>query len=308
MLTQLLGPDHYGVINDGVVSVDDESHDQRPSNNTHRSLRQLVAVAAWFRKLPGDEANFSFHANVSFTEERIGGGEGSNVTFKLAVRKCEVVFLAPSRRYFQIAHSSIRFQNPLSPSTVQTTATRSAKLGFGIQAAISAVTSTFDGSGSIEKKKEITSTQQVSAYHELNKHSRDGHWAWELDGKSLPNGRLQGSVWDGEQQPRLVLQDLRPPHVVQKDKEKGFPPVSRVEVRCLREDIDIYEIQLKDEEENGVLLSRPGHKARMKSAEAFLKQQILQEGLLVGDLSDRFSELTIYDATIPVADEGDFNC
>lgn len=307
MLTQLRAPDHYGVINDGVVSVDDERHDHRPSNNTHRSLRQLVAVAAWFRRLPGDEANFSFHANASFSEERISGGESSNVTFKLAVRKCEVVFLAPSRRYFHIARSSIRFQNPLSPSTVQTTATRSAKLGVGIQAAISAVSSVFDGSASIEKKKETTSTQEVSAYHELNKHSRDGHWAWELDGRSLPNGRLYGSVWDGEQEPRLVLQDLRPPHIVQKDTEKGFPPVSRVEVRCLREDIDIYEIQLKDEEENGVLLSRPGHKARMKAAEAFLKEQILREGLLVGDLSDRFSELTIYDATIPVADEGDFN-
>lgn len=128
MLTQLRAPDHYGVINDGVVSVDDERHDHRPSNNTHRSLRQLVAIAAWFRRLPGDGANFSFHANASFSEERISGGESSNVTFKLAVRKCEVVFLAPSRRYFRIARSSIRFQNPLSPSTVQTTATSSAKL------------------------------------------------------------------------------------------------------------------------------------------------------------------------------------
>ena len=87
----------------------------------------------------------------------------------------------------------------------------------------------------------------------------------------------------------------------------GFPPFSRIEVRCLREDIDIYDIELKGEEEQNRIFKRPGQQARVKAAEAYLKQQILLEGLRVGEMSDRYSELTICDATIPISDAGDLD-
>ena len=85
----------------------------------------------------------------------------------------------------------------------------------------------------------------------------------------------------------------------------GFPPFSRIEVRCLREDIDIYDIQFKDHTEQSIFFARPGQAARIKAAEAYLKQQILLEGLRVGNMRDPYSELTICDATIPITDPGD---
>ncbi|WP_423211848.1 hypothetical protein [Paracoccus yeei] len=290
---------------------DSADRGNRPDHNTHRSLRQLVAVEAWFSRSEVSVNRYTLHANVTFDEERLGGGEGSNITFKLSVRRCEVVFLPPSSGYFHVDPSTVRSPRPLNPHAVQISDTRTSKLGAGIGLSLSgntpAVSANLDASASRETSKSITSSQEVSAYHELSKRSHDGHRSWSLDGKSMHMQRLYGCVWDGHSEPRLTIVDRRPEAVVQKDANMGFPPFSRIEVRCLREDIDIYDLQFKNDAVNGRIFQRPGQAARMKAAEAYLKQQILLEGLRVGDMSDRYSELTICDATIPIADASDLD-
>lgn len=283
----------------------------RPDHNTHRSLRQLVAVEAWFRRSEADVNRYTLHANVTFDEERLGGGEGSNILFKLSVKKCEVVFLTPSSGYFHVDPSTVRAPRPLNPHAIQTSDTTKGKLGAGLGLSLSgatpAVSGNLEASASREVSKSVTSNQEASAYHELSKRSHDGHRSWSLDGKSMHMQRLWGSVWDAQSEPRLTIIDRRPVAVIQKDADMGFPPFSRIEVRCLREDIDIYDIQFKNDAENVRIFRRPGQTARLKAAEAYLKQQILLEGLRVGDMSDRYSELTICDATIPIADESDLD-
>ncbi|MFC0199611.1 hypothetical protein [Paracoccus rhizosphaerae] len=290
---------------------DGAGRDNRPDHNTHRSLRQLVAVEAWFSRSEVDANRYTLHANVTFDEERLGGGEGSNVLFKLSVKKCEVVFLTPSSGYFYVVPSSVRTPRPLNPHAVQTSDTTTRKLGAGLGLSFSGTTPAVSGNiealGSREVNKTIISNQEVSPYHELSKRSYDGHRSWSLDGRSLPKRRLWGPVWDAHNEPRLTIIDRRPDIVIQKDADMGFPPFSRIEVRCLREDIDIYDIEFKGEEEQNRIFKRPGQQARVKAAEAYLKQQILLEGLRVGEMSDRYSELTICDATIPIADASDLD-
>lgn len=290
------------------MNSDDIGFEHRKDHNTHRSLRQLVALEAWFRQSDEDPKRHTLHANVTFDEERLGAGEGVNLTFRLSVKKCEVVFLTPSSGYFAVDPSSVRSPKPLKPHEVENLKKTSTSLGGRIALGLKGLGLPFSGDAEVSAKREtsnsVSSKQEVSAYYELSKRSHDDHRAWSLDGRSLPGGRLRGPVWDAKQEPRLTVIDRRPEAVMQKDAEMGFPPFSRIEVRCLREDIDIYDIQLKDPAEQKKLNHRNGYEARMKAAEAFLRQQILREGLRVDNLSDRFSELTILDATIPIFDAG----
>lgn len=295
-----------------MAPADTTGQNHRPDHNTHRSLRQLVAVEAWFSQSETEKNRYTLHASVSFDEERLGGGAGSNIIFKLSVKKCEVVYLAPSSGYFVVDPSTVRSPKPLNPHTIQTSNNSSSKMGGGLVLSLSnktpAASGNLDASASRESTKTISSNQEVSAYHELSKKSYDGHRSWSLDGKSMPMQRLWGSVWDAHNEPRLTIVDRRPTSVIQKDIEMGFPPFSRIEVRCLREDIDIYDIQFKDEAEQNRFFKRSGQVARTKAAEAYLKQQILLEGLRVGEMSDRYSELTICDATIPITNPSDLDC
>ncbi|CUH98246.1 hypothetical protein PHA8399_00359 [Leisingera aquaemixtae] len=81
-------------------------------------------------------------------------------------------------------------------------------------------------------------------------------------------------------------------------------PTSRIEVRCLREDIDIHEIKLKDEDKEGRLFGKPGHRERLQIARGVLREALLAEGLAVGQLlNDPYAEMTICDATIPILDQ-----
>lgn len=293
------------------VDDDEENARRRSYHNTHRSLRQLVALEAWFRQSDKDPRCHTLHANVTFDEERLGTGEDVNLTFRLAVKKCEVVFLTPSSGYFVVDPSTVRSPKPLKPHELEIRKMTSNKLGAGIAMRFAGWRSPISGDAEASARREasrtVSSSQQVSAYHEISKRSHEGYRAWSLDGRDFPEQRLLGPVWDAEQEPRLSVIDKRPEAVAQRDTDMGFPPCSRIEVRCLREDIDIYDIQFKDPAEDRKLRRRSGQENRMKSAEAFLKVQIERGGLRMPSLSDRFSELTILDATIPIINTGDFD-
>lgn len=281
--------------------------DRRPDHNTHRTLRQLVAVEAWYVQSPTDEKRFTLHAAVSFDEERLGGGSNSTVTFKLSIKKCEIVFLPPISGYFAVDPASVRFTKPPNPHAVQSTQATTKTGGFGFKLGLKGktpeVSANAEASAQRDTTTTVTSNQTVGPFHELTKRSREGQRAWSIDGKSQPNGRIWGAIWDANEEPRLTVIDKRPPEVARKDEENDFPPISRIEVRCLRADIDIYDIEFKDPQDQGWLASQATGITKIKAAEAFLKHAILDEGLTVGDLSDRYSELTICDVTVPIHDQ-----
>lgn len=287
-------------------------HNPRPDHNTHRTLRQLVAVNAWFAQSESNEKRFTLHAAVNFDEERLGGGSKSTITFKLSIKKCEIVFLPPSSGYFVVDPSSVRSTQPPNPHGVETTRSTTKASGLAGRLSLKGRTPELsahaEASRGQDAKTTITSSQTVSPFYELSKRSREGHRAWSVDGKSQHEGRIWGAIWNAHEEPRLAIVDKRPPAVIEKDEENDFPPVSRIEVRCKRVDIDIYDIEFKNPDDQKWFEGRGDIAAKLKAAEAFLKHVILEEGLTAGDLSDRYSELTICDVTIPIHDQSTLNC
>lgn len=114
-----------------------------------------------------------------------------------------------------------------------------------------------------------------------------------------------GPVFDAHREPRLTLADLRKEQQRLNDDARMMQPVSSIEVRCLREDIEISDIQWKDEEKQRSFFARQGRKEKTHIARQILLQALLEESLSVGNLlDDPFAELTICDATIPIIDDG----
>jgi hypothetical protein len=87
--------------------------------------------------------------------------------------------------------------------------------------------------------------------------------------------------------PLLKLVDQRT------NRRKGIAPSARLEIRCLREDLEIQDIEIKDSGLWEKLVNRDGSKNRLKAVEAYIKNQLEKESLEAGDLSDKFAKITL---------------
>lgn len=273
--------------------------DGNGSNNTHRSLKRLVVVDAWFVK-NGDDNLYTLHADVIFNEERLGGGSDAKIVFRIAVLRCEVVFVRPHSD-FSVNRASIRRQAPRPQQEVKSTNSKRSKLSLGGMLSLSGVNAQAAGGHEVEKQETSSSEVRKGVYGEQFTKSSEGHDAWKLDGSQLPNGRLDGPVFDPINEPRLTLRDLRSEEQRTKDEKNSLHPVSRIEIRCLREDIDIYDIRFKNEDRNQVFGYQNGRREKLTIARSLLREALLQESLSVGDmLNDPFAEMTLCDVTIPI--------
>lgn len=276
------------------------------TDNTHRSLKRLVVVDAWFRRSEDNSNRYTLHADVSFNIERLGGGNETAVTFKIAVKQCEIVFVRPLDG-FSVDRSSVRRQKPIGRQEIE--GKKQKKVSGGIRSKLSlSRVSSFSADAEVEMSTSAeqfaTVAHSKSSYNEQFTRSHDGYDAWTVNGEEQLGGRLLGPVFDVEAEPRLTLIDLREEDRRLRDEDRLLTPVSRIEVRCLREDIDIHEIKLKDEAEENKLFGKPGYKERLQIARGVLREALLSEGLSVGQLiNDPYAEMTICDATIPILDQ-----
>jgi len=277
------------------------------TDNTHRSLKRLVVVDAWFQRSIDDPRRFTLHADVSFGIERLGGGRETAVTFKVAIKQCEIVFVRPLDG-FSVDRSSVRRQKPIGPQVIARKKQKNASGIARVKLSLSrkpVLEAGAEGELSASSEKSATGTHSQSSYNEQFTRSRDGHDAWTVNGEDLGGrGHLTGPVFDVETEPRLTLIDMRDEKKRMFDEASEMTPTSRLEVRCLREDIDIHEIKLKDEDQDSWLSVKPGSKERLQIARGVLREALLAEGLSVGQLlDDPYAEMTICDATIPILDQ-----
>jgi hypothetical protein len=120
-----------------------------------------------------------------------------------------------------------------------------------------------------------------------------GDYRWLV--QAVGSATLSGRPWDPYSEPRLTLKDKRG------DRSKGIPPTVRIDVRCLREDLNIAGLETKDETLWQKIRERSGFKNRLAAAESYIRDRLLREGLSVGRIEDPFGELLI--ATTTAHDE-----
>ncbi|HEY1632564.1 MAG TPA: hypothetical protein VGF56_14710 [Rhizomicrobium sp.] len=266
-------------------------------DNRKRAFAEVVSIEAWHR--PFDHANptADLHADVVFGTARVGGEAESPVRFRLRMKRAEIVIAIPESEPISVDKQSVSRDAPQLRARITNTTERLES--SGIRANAQAKFSSREISGSLEAgalaKTQLASTHKIEVSGEIGpmlitqSKTAEGDYRWTIEPSA--GTYLEGRPWDGGKEPRLKLVDHR------KDRSKGIPPTVRVEVRCKREDIDISDITIKDETLLEKAKSQIGFTNKMKAAEAYIRNQLANEGLEVSNVSDIFGQLTFASTT-----------
>jgi hypothetical protein len=115
--------------------------------------------------------------------------------------------------------------------------------------------------------------------------TRGDEYAWLIEPGI--NRVLEGRPWDVDAEPRMKINDAR------SEGSRRIEPSIRVEVRCLREDLEIYDIRVLRERRFVSVIKDAFGRNKLAAAEAVIRTRLFREGLDVGDLSDPFARMTL---------------
>ncbi|MBB2696694.1 hypothetical protein EFD56_16535 [Rhizobium phaseoli] len=271
-------------------------------SNRIRIFSELVSLDAWHLPFTEKRAAVALHADVSFSTARLGAEENSPVRFKIELRRAELKVMVPETEPLTIDRASVE---RIDPSVV---ATRKQRSSTRSKAAVSAEMSIAGGangasgrlglSGKASRDTEIvsemTATQKVGAIIASHSMDADGNNRWIF--KPGTADVLAGKPWSAKDMPLMKLKDLRHP-----DSRK-LPSTVRLELSCLREDMKIYDIVLKDEGIFSAAKARLGFNDRMLAAEAFIRNRLEHEGLPAPRMSEDYAIISL--AEITASEEG----
>jgi hypothetical protein len=261
-------------------------------DNRLRAFAEVVSIDAWHEGFESGKGTADLHADVVFGTGRLGGEPESQVRFRLRVKRADLVLIVPETEPVDIPRRSInRFSSAMSMkrSITQTSEKKGSVAGGGkievSQSGGASASASLSAGAAFEGKLEerLEYSQQVLAIRVIHRFSNaDGcdHWAFE----PTFGPTLEGRAWVPEETPLATARDTRS-HL-----GRGIPPVVRFEVRCLLEDLEIANIQLK---RGGVFPAIGAAKNRMKAAEAYIRNQLLEAGLEVRGVSDPFDQIVL---------------
>ena len=280
-------------------------------NNKRRTLQRLAVTRAWFDPVPGADApRYALHMDVAFQEERLGGGEGDPVRFRVALKRCEIVVVIPlGAKGLRVDPRTIASgQGPATVSVerrLMASSEAEGSVDFALAPAGAAAGVSVSASAKRARELEATTRQSLPVLLGTRSLSQEGDPSWTIkrtDGTDI----LEGMLWDARQdEPRFELVDRRPIEERDREHRTGLHTTVKVEVRCKREDLEITDIALTDQETVSRVAKWANHKKKAKVAEAFIKHRLQQEGLRVGDIHEPFSDLVVGDLLVSLVDGGD---
>jgi hypothetical protein len=264
----------------------------RNSDNRKRAFADAVTIDAWHNNFSESLASVDLHVDVVFGTARVGGEVKSPVRFRLSVRRAQIVVIIPESEPLTVdralvARDDSGMQGHLT-EVVDQTRTNAKATVVGAIANMGFIAST-TAQGALQasivanKPLEVSSAAQMMMITQSK--TAENHYRWLVAPRTT--GFLEGRPWDATTQPRLRLVDKRA------DRSRGIPPTVLVEVRCLREDLVIDELTIKDENLWEATKRRAGFKNRMAAAESYIRDRLWEEGLEVQNISDIFGQLTL---------------
>lgn len=263
-------------------------------NFIRQAFAELVSVDAWHKPLDGKTKTVDVHADVVFGEARVSG-DGSPVRFRLRLRRATLIVKVPETEPGSIPKSSVyRAESQTLIELTRRTTEKTqldahihASAGIGHTGVKAEAKMEADARASASCSEEAKSVQKIRPVVADYRYDReqDAH-AWDF--KSAIDPHLLGRPWDGASQVILTLHDERA------KATKSLAPALQVCLVYRREDLIIEDIELTDESRwNKVKASLSGSK--MKAAEAYIREELLRNGLAIGDLKDKFSQITFVD-------------
>lgn len=259
-----------------------------------RILGELVAIDAWHRSFSGTRDTVDLHVDVVFDEARLGGEPSSDVTFRLSLKRAEIIVRVPETEPLKVIRSSVSRNSPAKTgkrymnAAVKSTVAAGAAVSAGVQ---QGNVPTASGSLRATADKEIVKSDTTEVVEDwvairvTQRRTQGGDYVWRVE--SGVEGPLDGRPWDPIAEPRARLKDTR------LGSTRSIEPCVIIEARCLREDIVISDIRLKDDSLWSKAKQVGGHKNRLAVAEGYIRQKLSEQGLEVLDISDRHAPLIL---------------
>lgn len=252
----------------------------------------MVTIDAWHASLNEDCGQADLHADVVFGEARVGGESDSPLRFRLSIKRAEVIIVIPEHEPIAVDRASVSRDSLEMEGSIRDTVTRTARasvggaanIAVGVAGAAASASASAEGVVDTSAVTQIETTSAAKLVLAVQTKTADGHYRWELSSQS--GEALKGRPWKASE-PRLRLLDQR------KDRTKGIPPCVRVEVRCLREDLVVRDIEVKNAGLWDQIRERVGFENRVAAAESYIRNKLLEEGLDVENIHDPFGRLTI---------------
>lgn len=269
------------------------------NDNRLKAFAEVISIDAWHEQFSEDRQIADLHADVVFGTARVGGERESPVRFRLSLKRAELIIIIPDSEPIGVDRSTIaRLGNAatFTRTTEQTTqTTRSLEGGGNASISGAGASGALSVKGRAEKstslneklegKEEVLS---IKVTHRFNNNDKTDGWRFE---SALEDASLDGRPWDAMQSPLLKLVDKR------KGGSRKVEPSIRLEIRCLREDMKIEDIIIKDETLRGKLAGKVGFTNNLKAAEAYIRNKLEELGLEAGDLSDDFAKIKLAEVT-----------
>lgn len=262
-------------------------------HNSRRILANVVSIDAWHDEFNQDIDKVDLHVDVVFDEARVGGEVESPVEFRLRIKRAELVVVVPETEPISVdRHSVSRDGTAVEMKRSQTikkgkAGNASAKLdvNMGARGLSGSVKGKVEADAHITSDEKIELNETVMSIRATQLKTDDRHYCWKME--PVSKEALSGRPWNAIEQPRMKLVDLR------KGGSSNIEPCVQIEIRCLKEDLDIYDIKLKDEKQNSRFLRGTGRKLKEAAAVAYIRDCLVSEGLEVGNLDSNFGNLTI---------------
>lgn len=249
---------------------------------------EVVSLRAWCDGLASDAGEAPMHIAASFTVGRLGGEEPWPHAFKVGLRRAEIWVIinegepvrVMERGVFQPT-GSVEVRRKLSQSNSersQNQQKRRASLGITDLGLGGDVERIQENSG--DRGEDLETCYQTNGFR-ITHGEPGGSNRWEVEPEIEP--LLRGAVWDADV-PKLILKRLG-------RQAREIDAVIRVEVRCLRDDLDIQLIPERAETQaNGIA---PDQIQRIAAAEACLKNAIMAYGLEAPNFKHVFGKVTL---------------
>lgn len=254
----------------------------RPNNP--RAVAEAVSIMAWHDGFSGERAEAALSVDLNFRIGRVGGENDSPVRFRLRLRRAEVNVIKDPEGILEPVKSSVaRPEIPKGQHTTKRTKSRNLSAGGGVAASGHGANVNVHAEGGANQSHEdiIEFQNECSKMEVTPKHGSD-RIGFEIT--PVHGSFLEGPPWNATE-PRLRLRDTNP------GRELGQPPAPVVTIECLREDLEIFDVQCKNRKWKFNLLSREKQVATIQA----LREEIMEAGFTCGDLSEPFTRLVLAD-------------
>jgi hypothetical protein len=258
-------------------------------NNLARIFSEIVSIDAWHTKFDDKNDDASVHVDLSFFEGRLGAEEESQVRFKLALTRAELVFVIPATEPLKVIQSTVDRDAAVEGIQKYMRENQTAiKNSAGAALSVSKAPKLNIG-GTARRKKHninhvITETSvPVSQFSMKQSKDVDGNYRWEIT--SHDGNVLVGKVWDPVKKPRLS---------VKRYGASAIAPTCRLIVRCRRQDLKISKIEIK----GGIRNSKRWTTNKTAAASAYISQKIAELGFVNKNFDEPFIEVCLAEISV----------